>query len=459
MASVGELLDLADRQARDLLHEAPYRDGKALLRSWGEVVHAAGGLWRAIPDRGRAASAHVRPVGVMDQLESHVGALQRVVRARRSVDSDLETIAGLFTRAHAAVEAAGVTSLRTPAAAGDAFAARVSIMHTLYLTGHAVSLGLRHVEPLDPEGTTRLRAGVDAATDLALSYHQGAYPDALAQVHRDWIDPDRLGQTVSAWDLATHRVLAGSVTGRDVETVVGTALVATSHARVLWRLAHENGHADAAQFRTRLGPALDASAQGWAKLHGMLRPLVHPTERPTQELLTLSTDLRCALGQLASDRLAAGSHASLAALVDLSEATSALRRFHSSATGVAAEIQVVLERGEVSVNAVAANRLVRDLGEGVALSDPARAAIDPRAVFLRRPVPLHGLLRGPLAEAASDVLRTCETIHQSTAQSVQRPCYRQPAPGAPGHRAGPPRAELRALPETSRAPARTGISR
>lgn len=359
MVSVGELLELADRQARDLLHEAPYRDGKAMLRAWGEVVDAAGQLWRAIPARGRDTAAPVRPVGVMDQLEAGVLALTRRVRTGRSVDGDLEAIGGLFTRAAAAVEDSGVSSIRTEAAARDAFAARVSIMHTLYLTGHAVSLGLRRIEPLDPAGTARLRAGVDAATDLALSYHQGAYPDALDHVHRDWIDPDRLGQAVSTWALTTDRVLAGPVTGRDVETVVGTALVTTAHARVLWRIAHESGHADAVQFRTRLGPALDASTQAWARLHGMLRPLVHPTERPTQELLTLSTDLRCALGQLASDRLAVGPQSSLAALVDLSETTGALRRFHASAAGVAARVQEVVQRGEVSVNAVAASRAIR----------------------------------------------------------------------------------------------------
>ncbi len=47
--NVGELLLDAEQRARDLLLEAPEREGLAMANTWGEVVEAAAELWNRLP--------------------------------------------------------------------------------------------------------------------------------------------------------------------------------------------------------------------------------------------------------------------------------------------------------------------------------------------------------------------------------------------------------------------------
>ncbi len=49
--STGELMDRAHLLARGLLYDAHQRDGRAMLRAWGEVVEGASELWRRLPER------------------------------------------------------------------------------------------------------------------------------------------------------------------------------------------------------------------------------------------------------------------------------------------------------------------------------------------------------------------------------------------------------------------------
>ena len=47
--SVGELLLESDHTARAILMDVDEMDAAAMLRTWGEVVQAAGELWQALP--------------------------------------------------------------------------------------------------------------------------------------------------------------------------------------------------------------------------------------------------------------------------------------------------------------------------------------------------------------------------------------------------------------------------
>ncbi len=59
-------MNRANVLARDLLYEAPQRDGRAMLRAWGEVVEGASGLWRRLPRRSDVPGTGKE---VIDQLE------------------------------------------------------------------------------------------------------------------------------------------------------------------------------------------------------------------------------------------------------------------------------------------------------------------------------------------------------------------------------------------------------
>ena len=47
--SVGELLLDSEFTARDILFDGPDLQAEPMLRTWGEVVQAAGELWDALP--------------------------------------------------------------------------------------------------------------------------------------------------------------------------------------------------------------------------------------------------------------------------------------------------------------------------------------------------------------------------------------------------------------------------
>ena len=47
--SVGELLLESDHIARAILMDVDEMDAAMMLRTWGEVVQAAGELWQALP--------------------------------------------------------------------------------------------------------------------------------------------------------------------------------------------------------------------------------------------------------------------------------------------------------------------------------------------------------------------------------------------------------------------------
>ena len=141
--SVGELLLDADFTTRQILMDVTGDDAPAMLRTWGEVVQAASELWATLPQPvGRATS----PIdgATMHRLESMSQAMHRD-QVRRGWPGDgpsderLLHVAGTFTRAADLIgRRGGHIGPTDPAIRADLDAARMRIMHTLYVGAHSV---------------------------------------------------------------------------------------------------------------------------------------------------------------------------------------------------------------------------------------------------------------------------------------------------------------------------------
>jgi hypothetical protein len=231
--SVGELLLDADHTARDLLIDAPDLDAAVVLRTWGEVVQTADDLCAALPAPPAAAGAlalgGARP-DVMAQLVVMTDALTRGLRAGPwpgpgVTEPRLQHVANTFARAAQLVHAHAARSMSNhPRVRANADAARTRIIHTLYVTSHAVRLPVaahvRHREQVQSARGRTSTAGtlavarpvlarLDAFERVAGAYVARTFPAALNGEHREAIHSPRVGDALADRQLLTQRLPLG----------------------------------------------------------------------------------------------------------------------------------------------------------------------------------------------------------------------------------------------------------
>ena len=237
--------------------------------------------------------AHVDPMG--ERLHLMATALNDNLRRRTwpgdgPVDDRLLTIAGHLVRAHDLIERRlRATGPLSSSAMQDAAAARTRVLHTLYVTSHAVSLALRaetrelqaeQAAPPAADGpppsfaSLRLAGTrIDRFEELTGAEVYRSFPAALDGQQRASTAPDRLRDAVAMWEVETHRALVADPSlGNIVElTRVQSATIALSH--LLLQGAADAGVIDALAYRTGLAPRLTEAASAWSDLHATVRDL------------------------------------------------------------------------------------------------------------------------------------------------------------------------------------------
>src|SRR5665811_1752067 len=156
--SVGELLLDADFTTRQGLMDVTGQDAPAMLRTWGELVQSAAELWATLPQPFRGTTSPIDGI-TMARLESMSQAMHRD-QVRRGWPGDgpsderLLHVAETFTRAADLIgRRGGHISPTDPAIRADLDAARMRIMHTLYVSAHSCLL---YTSP-SPRDRTRSR--------------------------------------------------------------------------------------------------------------------------------------------------------------------------------------------------------------------------------------------------------------------------------------------------------------
>lgn len=404
--SAGELMDRANVLARDLLYEAPHRDGRAMLRAWGEVVEGASELWHQLPQRSDLPGSGRQ---VIDQLERSARTLHRSAGGGIDVDPTLQEIGQMFTEAAGLITRSGVIDRREPnrwteAQLRDSFAARVNIMHTLYVASHAVAVGLAKTAA-EERGDPRLRVHRVTAEELrhqvlgieqiTHSYINGHYPHALDGRHREPADDTRIPGAIAAWDVCAQRALTREPTTHAMTRVAGAAFKASVHVHALWRATVESGQVDPRTFENEIGPALDTMIERWGEAHQHFQQLTHPHDSSPLVLSKAGWELVDSMREVTAATRMAASAQDISGRVDGESLVRSLFRFHATMAGVTSVFHEAARNAPLLVDARAANNIARaisaDDGPGALPSQDTIVA--PRDVLLKRAIPIPDGIR------------------------------------------------------------------
>jgi hypothetical protein len=359
--SVGELLLDADFTTRQGLMDVTGQDAPAMLRTWGEVVQSASELWATLP----------QPVGTtspidgatMARLESMSQAMHRN-QVRRGWPGDGPGDERLLHVAETLARAADLIDRRgghigptDPAVRADLDAARMRIMHTLYVGAHSVGVAAgQHVRDVEL-ATTRGKSdresravprGRDAINRLA-AFEQlaGAYVDnqfARAAQGEHVHGPhgtERLQQALIGWDIQAHRTLAATPTAANLLLASRTqAGIATAAAAILHAGA-STGHVDAHAYEHRLAPTLEATQQAWTHVASRWAEMTSPASRTDLDLVHTAGEVRAAVREVSHDKTTWARPDVMAGRVDLGEAAQHLQQALSTAVDVACVIRDV----------------------------------------------------------------------------------------------------------------------
>lgn len=456
--SVGELLLESEQVARGLLHEAPDLDGRAMVRTWGEVIDAAADFWAALPTRSPDVDRVELPgaPGVMAQLRQVAGSVHRQDRADSpsgQYDDSLRGIADNYVRAEGLVTKHGHTWHQSKEQRDDVQAARTRVMHTVYLSTHATTVALannlREHDALHPD-RSRTEHGyqvqvvadahrrMSAAEHLAGSYVHSTYPEALAGQHRDGVDTARLSEAFSRWDVEAHRAVATTATPHTVSVIANQEAWNASSSQTLWRAAASVGQATGAQYRTRLSPAIDGMGREWDTSAETWATLIYARQaRPPDALVAAGNELRAATRELVHDRVGQAHPDVLAVRADLGVVASALQRSLASSVDLAHTVRDAGANPDLRVSARGAHTILTALAKR-GMSDrpehehPVVSLADVQANrAIPTPAPLHAHLR----QVGDATVHASSRALSSSVGLLQTPTQQPPVShGTPGHR-------------------------
>jgi len=411
--TVGDLLLDADTAARELLWDAPPDTAKAKARSWGEVVEAAADLWSSFPDRTGNPSMeriHKLTLGMhrTQQRTGWPGAGEGDPRLERVVENLSRATEMISARRHPTAPLSEPGHL-------DSEAARIRLMHVVYVASHGVgqalwqySRDMRRVldakQRLNPgqsaDQSHNLLVRVGTAEQLAASYLQGRWPAGLTGQHRDPVEPDRLEQAVARWDVQARRTLAASPTAANVLFTVKVERDLTVTGGRIVAAAAQLGAVDADQHAQRLQPALGSLDEAWARLGGDIEQIAGRARRVDPDLLRSGAELRASLREITADL---GGHAgptTMAERADLRAASLEVQRGLVAAVDLGYVLRDVVTDPELTAPA----RGVQDACTLLLVQPDDAAWVDAGDVYANRPVALPEVLRESLAERSDEVV-------------------------------------------------------
>lgn len=452
LRSVGELLLSADVLTRQVLWDVSGQDGPPMLRTWGEVVQCAADLWKELPAPRRSPDRRADEVA-MTRLESlaqgmHRAQLRTGWPGDGPADERLLQVAETFSRAAALVARYHRTTRpMRPEVRADVEAARMRVMHALYVGAHGVGsvvrehvrdermalLGVRNQRlaravPRGKEAIARLAA----CEQLAGAYVIGRY--VQASQGEVVIPPDgvgRLREALAAWDIRAHRTLASSSTPANLVVVARTQATVAMAALAVVRAGAVTGRIDA-DACSRLSPAAEAAHASWVHTAGRWSELISPVNRRTDpDLLVASGELRAAMLEITHDRTSIARPEVMAGRVDLAAAAHALQQALAAAVDVAYVIRDVAAHDQ-NLSAPArmiSRRLARAAGAPGGPVDDLAAPVSPADVHANRLIPLPGIVRTALLDAGNTTVTAAAAM--SVASCLARGVQTNPADGPP----------------------------
>jgi len=435
--SVGELLLESDHMARSILMDVDEMDAAMMLRTWGEVVQAAGELWQALPPvtPPQPLTGEHLPDSTdlaIQQLAARSEAMHRTGRGRAwpgdgPADERLLRIAESFARAADLISRHATASppLSEPEQR-DLQAARTRIMHTLYIGSHGVAVAVgQRARELEMKMAARgaltsgdsLRHSRAAHARLtAFEQHAGAvlkgtYPRALAGEHREPPAATRLAHALASWDIQAHRTLTRRLNTADLMLTARTQSVVLAACTTLTRVAADVGQLDRQQYTTRLSPAVETSQERWETMARLWKDLTPPhSRRVDTDLARAALETRAAVHELISDGTTIAHASAIAQRTDLSRIGRLTQQVLATNLDLAHATHDATTNPELTGAARAVNALAiatrRHDPRDVQTRDdsPLAAWVTPRDLLANRAVPLPDHVRSSLTAAAGSLV-------------------------------------------------------
>lgn len=373
--SVGELLRDADHLARALLMDLTAKDAPGLLRSWDRLVDAATSAWTAIDRVSTSPAAQLRAASAGQPPPSHdpdpmlrlravsEGIATTLASARwpgPGPGSDVvEEIADSLGRVAVLLERSGVDlPLHRPGVQGDVAAAQMRLMHTVYLSSHAVTSSLQqHGRQLHhddrqqgrtaqlaspglpyavgPTGRWVQRIGV--CEGIAGHYVRGTGGGFAAAVTGEVMprleDPGRLAHALARWDIQVHRTLADPsahnlvLVGRTQAFIATTALPLLIAAHLAGLVAEED--------LQPLTSAVETSGNAWNQLAARWADLAPTSSRADSELTRAAAHLRAAARELTHSPAGNAIATDIVERIDIARALNSVQHALEAAVDVA----------------------------------------------------------------------------------------------------------------------------
>ena len=457
--SVGELLLDADFTTRQVLMDVTGEDAQAMLRTWGEVVQSASELWATLPQPTQGTRSPIDGA-TMARLESMSKGMHRT-QVRRGwpgdgpADERLLHVAETFTRAADLISRRGGHIRPTdPAVRADLDAARMRIMHTLYLGAHGVGVAAgQHVGDVELSSSGMssresrgVQRGQDAINRLA-AFEQlaGAYLSnrfasaAQGEQVRGPYGTERLQQALIGWDIQAHRTLAATPTPANLLLASRTqAGVATAGAAILHAGAR-TGYVNAHAYEHRLAPTIDVTQQAWTHVASRWAEMTSPASRTDLDLVHAAGELRAAVREVTHDKTTWARPDVIGGRVDLDEAAQLFQQALSTAVDVACVIRDVAAQdtnltGPARAMSHRANVEVDRVDNG--RRDEDVVWVTPGDVYANRTVTIPQPVRAGLVDATDTLVQTASTA-MSAAACIDR--VTQDRSSRSGQEPAPPR--------------------
>ncbi|QKE85104.1 hypothetical protein [Arthrobacter sp. NEB 688] len=423
--SVGELLTACDLGARELLTEPDLWSAVELLRAWPELVQAGHELLAAT--RTPVAVGQTDPASV-DEVAERLRLVADGMHAQLSRrgwpgpgpgDARMVAISDVLVRVHDRVEWRWRRPVleRTDVAA-DAAAVRARVLHTLYISTHAVLLAVRR-EALDarqrPGGLTRVQSRRFGALRYAAGRLESAermlsvpvyraFPSALSGQHVDTPRPDRLAAGLARWELEAHRTMARSPGLGALLEVSQVQAASTAMTRTVLAAVPVGARTETTIHDTEVDCALAAVASAWQSLHSEVRALTDLADRSAPAALTAAgAELTAAFSEVLTTGTEVSNPATIGGAISVG-AVAALTESLATQVDIATVVVDAVTSEPFTLRARTAQESVRRL-EAAAAHGSLHAVVAPEDLAAGRAVAVPIELRDVLIHRAAHVRR------------------------------------------------------
>lgn len=444
--TVGEMLADVDHQARVLLLDVEGDHASGLIRSWPDLVNAAGDLWASLP-RITGAAEYDRP---MERLCAHAAGIENSLSlgwpGHGARDARVALMTETLREAGRLVHRYGSQMpTHSPLVRRDLAAIRVTTVHTLYVVAHAGAVSLQShgrdrywetkaagrratLSQLHPPYVVApTGAWFDkfvTAEAVAGRYLTRRYPSDLAgTAPPDDADQHRVARALAGWDIQAHRSLASRICAADHATISRTqSLIADLGATLVAAARDDATTAEPLGLKTRqtlghLEPPLQTLSLAWANLASRWGDLSLTTDRPDPRLDRAAGELRAAFRQLTHDAASPLPPAAIAKHPGLAHAMdTTLAAIETSADLADVLLEKAGQPGLVGPARALSRRAHNDIEAGLVFPSPPGDVVwvSPGDIHAKRLVPLPE----PVALGLIEAGRRCVAASERAASAM-----------------------------------------